>query len=443
MSFNEDSNATTDDNFIEGATLPYIIAGCITLPMTFFVIYTFIKYKQLRKHPAGLLLGRTFADLGFVLSVVVLSIITDWIENEIDDNYEEEVNKLTSTCVKWGVITIFFLNTSQFYFIGMCYDLYVALRYPLRSQIYTAKQIHLYSWFVGLLMAIISYIFNNLSHDLSYSSKNEICFFELSTLSWHSLPIFIFGIPYIIGVLSGILSLVFVSIRLKNGLGDVFSHAKRIVNEHIFFVSLYVILGIVWWTLLLTPFIETQLVPFIIIIVVGTPAVDALSWFFNKYFRTPFNKIKSKRQKNKELFSLLRAKSISTLNANQDDYIEMATLQECDKLANKKEQSISQALRMELIRSICGGIADGVSCAHREIINITPLHFAPPQSIDIKIGSDKDRDWIVNQSIQRFTINSNKNKSKYEFIDYSPHVFKYLRKEIYGINDYEYIESIT
>ena len=55
---------------------------------------------------------------------------------------------------------------------------------------------------------------------------------------------------------------------------------RRIVNEHIFFVALYVLLGIVWWTLLLTPFVHTQLVPFITIIVVGTPMVDALSWFF-------------------------------------------------------------------------------------------------------------------------------------------------------------------
>ena len=220
------------------------------------------------------------------------------------------------------------------------------------------------------------------------------------------------------------------------------------MNEHIFFVSLYVLLGIIWWTLLLTPFVETSLVPFITIIIVGTPMVDALSWFFQK-FRTPFSKLKSKRQARSELFSLLRARSISTLNANQDDYIEMATLQEHDKLANRREQSISQALRMELIRSICGGISDSVSSAHKQsqLFDdpniVTPLHFAPTDAIDVKIGSDKDRDWIVNQCIQRFSVNSSKNKGKYQFIDYSPHVFKYLRKEIYKCNDYQFIESIT
>ena len=122
----------------------------------------------------------------------------------------------------------------------MCYDLYVALRYPLRSQSSTAKQVHFYSWFIGFIMAVIAYIYNNLvENSLSYSSQDEVCFFDKTSLSWGSLPIFIFGIPYIIGVLSGIASLIFSFVRLKNGLGDVFSHAKfsdNFVHSFIHFI---------------------------------------------------------------------------------------------------------------------------------------------------------------------------------------------------------------
>ena len=138
-----------------------------------------------------------------------------------------------------------------------------------------------------------------------------------------------------------------------------------------------------------------------------------------------------------ELFDVLRAQSISTLNADQDDYIEMAALQ---STATLKEQTISQALRMELIRSICGGISDAVCAAHKveDSAMITPLHFAPPESLCVSIGSDKDRDWICNHSFNRFATSSGD-----AFIDYSPFVFKYMRKHCYGINDYQFIESVT
>lgn len=41
----DDNDPLTDDNFSQGASLPYIIAGSATLPFTLFVIYTFAKYK--------------------------------------------------------------------------------------------------------------------------------------------------------------------------------------------------------------------------------------------------------------------------------------------------------------------------------------------------------------------------------------------------------------
>eukprot|EP01084_Bolivina_argentea_P262253 443434_1 len=373
-------------------TLPYITAGIVSVPMSLFIIYTFYKHKQFRIHPAGLLLGRTFANLGFVLSVVVLSI-------------------KTNACAKWSILVVLFMTTSQFYFIGMCYDLFVSLLYPLRSQAYIAKQVHSFSWCSGLLIVIIFYAINS-------SASNAICFFDKSSFefSWDALPVFMVAVPSIVALLSGIASLIFIAKRLKNGLPNVFSvRIRQIVNEHIFFVSLYVSLGLIWWILFLIPLVDTQLVPFIIVIV-GTPGVDASSWVFQK-FRT--RRMKSKRQ------------------ANQD-YIEMATLQESNKLINNQKQTISQALRMELIRSICVGISDAVTSAFKQsqlldyVNSISPLRFAPYKAIDIKIGSDKDRDYIINQCIQRIQIRSSEHKNTYQFIDFSPHVFKYLRKEIYG-----------
>ena len=168
------------------------------------------------------------ADLGFVLSVVLLSIITDWLEYEVEGE-PNATSKLTATCNRWGVFIILFLNTSQFYFIGMCYDLYSALRFPLRSQSYTAKQVHVVSWLSGCAVATLCWIYNAVSEDLSlvsYNDRNEICFFDRSSLSLQAEPLVVFGVPYLLGVLSGIASLFMVLIRLRSGLSDIFAHAE-------------------------------------------------------------------------------------------------------------------------------------------------------------------------------------------------------------------------
>ena len=45
MATTTEDNVDPDDNFIAGATVPYLIAGCISVPLCLFVIYTFARYK--------------------------------------------------------------------------------------------------------------------------------------------------------------------------------------------------------------------------------------------------------------------------------------------------------------------------------------------------------------------------------------------------------------
>ena len=95
------------------------------------------------------------------------------------------------------------------------------------------------------------------------------------------------------------------------------------------------------------------------------------------------------------------------MSRKQEDYIELATLQQDGAREDEEEQTISTALRMELIRAICGGIADSVSAVHKhcELLDnpdaVSPLHFAPAEVVDAVKGSDEDRDWTVNGCIQR------------------------------------------
>ena len=112
------------------------------------------------------------------------------------------------------------------------------------------------------------------------------------------------------------------------------------------------------------------------------------------------------------------------------------------------EESISQALRLELIRSMCEGIIQCIDACNNQandyddIYMVNGNHFPNRDSLSVTIGSDKDRDLICNHAINRVNININQSTIA-KFIDYAPHVFRFLRNKCYNIRDIEYKKSFT
>ena len=97
--------------FITVVSNAYIIAGSIAIPLLLFVLYTFVRFKRTRSHPAPMMFARTLADTGFIFSTLFLSAV-------VDDN---ELRNASAICSNWGPLIGFFCMASQFYFVGMCY----------------------------------------------------------------------------------------------------------------------------------------------------------------------------------------------------------------------------------------------------------------------------------------------------------------------------------
>ena len=265
----------------------YGIAGIIGLPFCVFVIYTYCKYKKLRSHPGGLHVARTISDMLFIISIILISLI---IQNN-DNNY----NQLKGICNQFGVISILFFSTSQIYFIGMCYDLYLTLTYPLLSTKIISKKIHIISWLYGILMSIISHILFNLD-----TTNVHGCIFEQELKLNTLFSIILIVIPYCVGIFIGFISLIFVLYRLRNGLKDTFANSKRIVNEHIFFVFIYTTIAGLWLFLLLS---RNDGPTVIILIVIAIPSVDFLSWIISKFYG---KKCCKKRKRYNKIFGFIR-----------------------------------------------------------------------------------------------------------------------------------------
>lgn len=220
---------------LSNKNISYLIGGLFSIILLLFVLLTYCRFKRIRQHPAPLMFARTIADAGFIFTFLILSIIADTaiIVNANTDN-TTAILHLQTICNRFGTLAILFFSASQFYFIGMCYDLYITLTYPLRSTTSTAIKIHVIVWCLAIVFAVIGLFVEQVSFD--YIEDNELCFFRTNEKSIE-LWIIIIG-PYILGILSGISSLVFVFFRLRNGLSYIFKHATydlRFKNNKILF----------------------------------------------------------------------------------------------------------------------------------------------------------------------------------------------------------------
>ena len=438
MSSTSDSESNNNNESWADPSNAYIVSGSIAGPLLAFVLYTFCRFKRIRSHPAPLMFARTLADTGFIFTTLLLSAVVTDNENN------------AKICSNWGPLIAFFFMTSNMYFIGMCYDLYITCNYPLRSTSYTARKIHLYSWLLSALIIIIFKIFDPKAYEASDTA--DLCFLELSdnNSSNNNNPQewVTFLLPYIIGIISGISSLLFVGIRLRNGLGDVFEHANIMVKDHIIFVSLYTILGIAWFILLLAGKLDSNGVSFAVsFIIVGTASIDCTTWILQK-FRTKTMR-NNPLHRTTYLGNFLRKQT--ELMGVDDDIINLAELQQTSSDFQDK-QTMSSALRLELIRNMCSGVTQSLDhfkhnreYNDNDVVDVTALHFPPVSSIKMTKNSNLEKECLKNQSIHRFLMASHSGSGgtdQIDFIDYAPHVFRYLRSQCFATSETEYAESV-
>eukprot|EP01083_Nonionella_stella_P306004 1069897_1 len=421
-----------------GPSNVYIVSGSVAGPLLVFVLYTFCRFSHVRAHPAPLMFAKTLADAGFIYSTLLLSGISS-------KAHASE----SSTCTVYGPLIAFFFMSSQFYFIGMCYDLYITCTYPLRSISYTARQVHIYSWTLSAIITTVFVFINPFAY--KHEVEGELCFLGINERSrergiqeWCT-----FLVPYIVGIMSGLLSLIFVVFRLKNGLGDVFEHAHIMVKDHIIHVALYTILGIVWFILLLETLDSGGLSFAVSFIIIATSAIDCVTWILQKFrargnagtgamFHTRSSSFGDFLRKDTQFMD----PDIDLSKYNQNH------LQSKQAQSRHREHTMSNALRLELIRSMCLGVTQTLDhFKHNREYNlnsrteVTALHFSPAVCIKnrMKKGSSLESECIQNQSIHRFLMSYNQS---IDFIEYSPHVFRYLRLQCFDTSDIEYAESL-
>ena len=414
-------------NSSNSVKLYHIFGLIVGIPLIFFVLYTYIRDKKTRKHPASLLVSRTIIDGLFIGSLL-------WLSNVSDNNINSDESIQKNICLRLLPLVIFFFVLSQFYFIGMCYDLFITLTKPLQSQNYTLNKIHSYCFILSSIFAILVYIFEKftITESFNFKSGADLCFFN-DKIGF--IQVFVILLPLILGIISGLISIIYITYRIIcNSISNKFTHSKNIVYDHTVYVICYSILMFMWILMIL---IENKTDKtfelFIILILIFTPLVDALSWYLQKYSK---NKMK---QKNKS-FSV--SKYLKFLTKSNDDTFNIPN--DTQIILNMtKNNSMSEELRMELISSMMEGICQSLDHIKNLLYkdDINPTMFPPMASIYFKKGSKKEKEYQNSESIHPFLLPVDGKSVR--FIEYGPHVFKYLREQVFNITHDEFLESVT
>ena len=442
-----------NENQWELASINYIIAGSFALICVIFVIYTYFRYKYTRKHPAILLLSKTLSDTGFIISLLLLAYQSHLQKSLLMKQSQSTINdiilQLNQLCRNWLVVPIFFFDLSQYYFIGMCYDLYITLTYPLRSLKSTEITIHIYSWIFAFITTILSKLLEtylNGKNSRNYDPTNEICFFDpnyggnsIELQEWIAVVI-----PIIIGVITGVLSLIYVVLRMRGSVKHRFSHAKlqynilflclcilyykymyinfrRIVTDHIIYVICYSIIGSIWLLLILQESRHKLFSVYIALIIAGTPFVDALAWFLQKFRHKTCSRNSSVPTPAMIALSNLNKMKSADYHANL-----MTQFNSINTGYIKNDDCMSDSLRLSLIHNMMDGILQSMDHLKHTMKNeISPNMFPPVSSITVKRGSNEEKILNRNESIHSFLLPIDDDKIK--IIEYAPTVFSYLR----------------
>ena len=497
-----------DRSFFDVSVI-YIFASSVGILVSAWVPYTFIRYKKLRKHPASLMVSKVVADLLFEATVLIMSLIID------EDLNNARTPELNGYCSTFAFFLVLFFEASHCYFIGMCSDLASTLTYPLRDTTNVALRIHLITWFVSFSLATVVYTIAETDHAWQYQAEDEICFFRND---YFDPKVMVIALPYLLGILSGITTAVYVWFRARHGLPALFAHTRRIVKEHLLLLLGYVCVAILWLCIFI---VDNLFAGNLLVIVIGTAVVNAGCWYFQKFRGQSIMPKKLTRMRNKlaapqlssmasfDISSLPESEvpsglstpggdaggngitfgkgnnsTVPTFRSNNNLFVNDGTyntyrlINEMDfvdsmsdasgfghtsfhnRTIYNQEQSISDALKIELIKFMCHGIEESILTvqeqfdARRASAVITGLDFPAqdalnsPQEIQNKpkrgyTAINQQRGIVdTNQSIVTKMLSVLNSDQEVPFTDYAPHVFRYLRVNVYKIKESEYHKSI-
>jgi hypothetical protein len=96
--------------------VPLILGSCVTLLACTFVLFTYFRYNELRRHPNSLVATRTILDAALAFIIIL--------------EQSMRVDGQRFSCEGFSFFFELLLIGSELCFLVMCYDLYTAIHNP-------------------------------------------------------------------------------------------------------------------------------------------------------------------------------------------------------------------------------------------------------------------------------------------------------------------------
>lgn len=119
--------------------VPLILGSCVTLFAAAFVLYTYFRYDELRRHPNSIVTLRTILDAA--LAIVII------IEQSL------RVDGKTFSCAGFSFFFELLLIGSELCFLALSYDLYTAIHNPFIDYKANFRKYLLAIFAVAIIMA--------------------------------------------------------------------------------------------------------------------------------------------------------------------------------------------------------------------------------------------------------------------------------------------------
>lgn len=375
---------------------PYYFAGAIfSLLASLFVIISYLKFKELRKHPSSVIYWRSMFDVAFSLQFIV-------IFGYSDAKYH---------CDAFSFIFQFAILGSQSWYFMIAMDLFIALRNPFTDSKSNMKMYHLIVWSTSLLSGIILVGSDN----SDYRMGLETCWSKATgdqsapnALNW-----ILFFAPTLFYYFMSIGVIIYAYWRLRQGLDETFKVRTRILYNGL----RYVVVFTIYWTVAGILYaniyaVETRndgmvdasdylnLYGAFSIVIAIRGLVDVSVWSYNENVPSAY------------------ARWLSGAGTKPDEQL----------------ADINRALRKEVLLYSTQGICEAV-----DRVSILPaIRYPTLTDFPNNLSPEESDKSIQKHELQRTDAAQ---KSPIPFNDYAPLVFRFLREK-FGISEDSYKNSI-
>eukprot|EP01083_Nonionella_stella_P183907 665791_1 len=477
----------------------YVSIATVTSILCIYVVLSYVRNKEYRKHPSELLLGKTLSDFvfGFIFFMMLL-------ESDSDE----------TKCNTSGALFALAFIGSQTYFTAICWDTYRTLSNPFRKPAAHLAKLHIFVFASSCLRIAVLSPFNVFRYRVDYG----ICFTCNTGRRFNFYNVLFYYIPLLINNVSAVLMVIFTLTRLSKGLEKSFDLRHQCIRRQLVLCCCSVITVISWSVVIYSPYFSlnepiepclhsddsvymclnpdptceynnassNRIQILISMMILMNAFFDALAWYLSQ---------RVNQHKSDKIYKMI---AISYGRVESEMLVER--LPDHEERESRTEQILADALREEVIAYITAGLAksiqntaketyaqsSGHTAIRKDIIDI--LRYEEPSPIHAR-HDPKPRKAVMNVlaihlPIQRVTTfhkntddrDDRKREEKMElqamclktttdpshkaqvpvsndvhvvidkravsFKDYAPHVFRYIRQQIYHISDEDYLDSV-